>query len=97
MNAHLITLLKPGDCSGGQLKQFHELVLSGKQVQEEGLADRISAVALLAFAYVDGQLAGVASTGVRKMEIFHKYCVGCHAVTRSIRAMAYSPCITGNA
>lgn len=61
MSEHSITLLIPADCSKKQLKQFHDLVISGKQVQAEGLPERIASAALLAFAHVDGQLAGVAS------------------------------------
>ena len=61
MSEYRITLLTPTDCTDAQLKQFHELVLSGKQVQAEGLPEKIAAAALLAFAHVDGQLAGVAS------------------------------------
>ncbi|MDB5153873.1 MAG: family N-acetyltransferase [Mucilaginibacter sp.] len=61
MNEHRITLLIPADCSEAQLKQFHDLVISGGQVHAEGLPERIASAALLAFAHIDGQLAGVAS------------------------------------
>jgi hypothetical protein len=61
MSEHSITLLLPVDCSEKQLKQFHDLVILGNQVQAEGLPERIASAALLAFAHVDGQLAGVAS------------------------------------
>lgn len=61
MSEHSITLLLPADCSKRQLKEFHDLVISGNQVQAEGLPERIASAALLAFAHVDGQLAGVAS------------------------------------
>jgi len=61
MSEHSITLIEPANCSEEQLKQFHDLVTSGNQVQAEGLPERIASAALLAFAHVDGQLAGVAS------------------------------------
>jgi GNAT superfamily N-acetyltransferase len=61
MELYQIKILPPAECSPKELKDFHDLVLSGKQVQEEGLPERIAKAALLAFAQVDGQLAGVAS------------------------------------
>ena len=61
MSEHRITLFLPADCSKKQLQEFHDLVISGNQVQAEGLPERIASAALLAFAHVDGQLAGVAS------------------------------------
>lgn len=61
MSNHQITLLTPAECTAGQLQQFHDLVVSGGQVQVEGLPQRIASAALLAFAYSGEQLAGVAS------------------------------------
>ncbi|MFB9843887.1 GNAT family N-acetyltransferase [Mucilaginibacter ginsenosidivorans] len=61
MSEHHITLIEPASCSEEQLRQFHDLVISGNQVQAEGLPERIASAALLAFAHADGQLAGVAS------------------------------------
>jgi len=43
------------------LEQFHDLVVSGKQVEAEGLPERIASAALLAFAHIDGQLTGIAA------------------------------------
>jgi GNAT superfamily N-acetyltransferase len=66
MSEHTIILLKPAECSEEQLEQFFDLVISGKQVQAEGLPERIKAAALLGFAYVDGKLAGTASVKNQK-------------------------------
>jgi hypothetical protein len=61
MENYQIKILSPNDCSPEQLRDFLTMVLSGGQVQAEGLADRIASAALLGFAFVDGKLAGVAS------------------------------------
>jgi len=61
MSEHDILILPPEDCSKDQLQQFYELVISGGQVQAEGLPDRIASSALLGFTFIDGKLAGVAS------------------------------------
>ncbi|WP_156088785.1 hypothetical protein [Mucilaginibacter pedocola] len=45
-----IILLAPDLCSPDQLRKFHTLVLSGDQVQEEGLEGRIKRAAILGFA-----------------------------------------------
>jgi GNAT superfamily N-acetyltransferase len=66
MSDHQISLLSPVECSPAQLRQFHDLVLAGRQVQADGLAERISSAAVLALAYSGGQLAGIASVKQQK-------------------------------
>ena len=66
MSTLQILLLTPGQCTREQLDQFHDLVISGKQVQEEGLSERIAGASLLGFAYLEDQLAGVASVKNQK-------------------------------
>ncbi|WDF79046.1 hypothetical protein PQ469_03375 [Mucilaginibacter sp. KACC 22773] len=66
MSDHVIQLLSPAECSKEQLAAFYELVLSGKQVDPEGLEDRIARADTLAFFYIGGQVAGVASVKNQK-------------------------------
>jgi len=66
MSTTQILLLTPEECTSEQLADFHDLVVSGNQVQQEGLADRIAGASLLAFAYLEKQLAGVASVKNQK-------------------------------
>lgn len=66
MSDHQISVLTPAECSAAQLRQFHELVIAGGQVQADGLAERISSAALLAFAYSGEELAGIASVKQQK-------------------------------
>lgn len=66
MGDRQILLLTPSECSDIRLVEFHDLVISGGQVNPEGLTTRIANAAVLAFAYIDGQLAGVASIKKQK-------------------------------
>jgi RimJ/RimL family protein N-acetyltransferase len=66
MDDREILLLVPSECSDVQLVDFHDLVVSGGQVKPEGLAGRIANAAILAFAYIGDQLAGVASIKKQK-------------------------------
>ncbi|MGF7078816.1 GNAT family N-acetyltransferase [Mucilaginibacter sp. UYCu711] len=66
MSDHQISVLAPDECSPAQVQQFHELVISGGQVQADGLVERILSAALLAFAYSGEELAGIASVKQQK-------------------------------
>lgn len=50
----------PDDCSDSEIAAFERLVLSGGEVEKQGLVDRIEKANKLAFAYVSGVIAGVA-------------------------------------
>ncbi|WP_428327975.1 hypothetical protein [Mucilaginibacter sp.] len=63
---HQISVLTPAECSATQLRQFHELVITGGQVLADGLAERIASAAVLAFAYSGEQLSGIASVKKQK-------------------------------
>lgn len=54
-------ILKPDQCSPEQLKSFYKFVEEGRQVDMNGLEDRIKAANFLAFYEDDNQLVGVAS------------------------------------
>ncbi len=54
----------PDLCTQDELRNFHELVLSGGQVTREGLSELIRRAILLGFHYVGPKLVGVAGLKV---------------------------------
>lgn len=58
----MIPVIKePAECTAEELRDFADLVIEGGQVARDGLERRIGRAKLLAFAYENGNLAGIAA------------------------------------
>jgi len=54
-------IFKPENCSVDQLQEFFDIVVEGKQVNANGLLNRIKAADFLSFCELDNEIVGVAS------------------------------------
>lgn len=52
---------EPANCSESEISRFHELVVKGGKVLQEGLLNRIKNCELLAFCYFSNKLVGISS------------------------------------
>ncbi|CAM4331871.1 hypothetical protein ZORO111903_13990 [Zobellia roscoffensis] len=56
-----IKVLPPNKCTEKELDLFHDLVLKGKQVDKNGLKNRISNSSVLGFCYIENSLVSISS------------------------------------
>lgn len=56
-----VTVKSPADCTDEEILAFAEIVLTGGEVDRDGLCQRIRSARLLGFAYEDGQIVSVAA------------------------------------
>ncbi len=72
MSEEILKIIKPEDCSETEIQAFYDLVKSGNQVALINLEVKIRRAKVLAFAYIDDQLAGVASLKNQKQSYITK-------------------------
>jgi hypothetical protein len=61
-----IIIKSPNNCTKKELKDFEKLIIEGKQVSEKGLFKKISNAKVLAFCYIDNEIASISAVKIPK-------------------------------